>query len=67
MLVTPIRSLRVVIPARQTAIHRNVRVRAHAERNSHTSSHQCFQSMSSLLAGRHNSHSLGVDNLSPVV
>ena len=51
MLVTPIRSLRVVIPARQTPIHRKVWVRAQADRNSHTSSHQAFQSMDGLLAG----------------
>ena len=51
MLVTPSRSLRVAIPARQSAIHRKVRVRAQADRKSHTRFHQWFQSMSGLLAG----------------
>ena len=32
-------------------IHRNVRVRAHADCNSHTSSHQTFHSMDGLLSG----------------
>jgi|GEM_PF-5876699 len=53
--------------ARPTAIHKNVRVRAQADRNSHTSYHQCFQSMVSLLASRYIFHSLGVDNASHAV
>src|ERR1035441_6275781 len=51
MLVTPSRSLRVENPARQRDIHRKVRERAQAERNSHTRFHQSYQSMSGLLAG----------------
>jgi len=43
--------LRVVIPARQRAIHRKVRVRAQADRNWHTSFQQWFQSMSGLAQG----------------
>ena len=39
-LVALSRSLRVVIPARQKDIHRKVRVRAQAERTSHTRCHQ---------------------------
>src|ERR1039458_10183923 len=48
MLVTPSRSLRVENPARQRDIHRKVRERAQAERNSHTRFHQSYQSMSAL-------------------
>ena len=49
--MTPRRSLRAVIPARQKAMHRQVRVRAQADRIWHPSFHQWFQSMSGLLAG----------------
>src|ERR1035441_10922548 len=51
--VTPLcyRSLRVENPARQRDIHRKVRERVQAERNSHTRFHQSYQSMSGLLAG----------------
>lgn len=50
MLVTPWRSLRVEKPAKQTHIHRKERVRAQAERKSHTSCHQSFQSKRGLLS-----------------
>src|ERR1039457_1139122 len=51
----------VPAPARQSAIHRKVRVRAQADRNSHTRFHQWFQSTSSLLAGWLDPSVLGVD------
>src|ERR1039458_2359099 len=62
MLVTPSRSLRVENPARQRDIHRKVRERAQAERNSHTRFHQSYQSMSGLLAGWLDDWDFGLDN-----
>jgi len=62
MLVTPSRSLRVENPARQRDIHRKVRVRAQAGRNSHTRFHQWHQSMSGLLAGWLDDWDFGFDN-----
>ena len=49
MLVTPIRSIRTVIPARQTIIHRKVRVRAHAPRSWLASFHHFPHSIGFLL------------------
>src|ERR1017187_8986509 len=62
LLVTPSRSLRVENPVRQRDIHRKVRVRAQADRNSHTRFHQWRQSMSGLLAGWLDVSVFGLDN-----
>src|ERR1039457_6948122 len=67
MLVTPSRSLRVENPARQRDIHRKVRERAQAERNSHTRFHQSYQSMSGLLAGWFEDSVFGLDNCPGIV
>jgi hypothetical protein len=67
MLVTPSRSLRVEIPARQSAIHRKVRVRAEADRNSQTRFHQWFQSMSGLLVGWFENLVFGLDDCPGIV
>lgn len=49
MLVTPSRSMRTVIPARQTIIHRKVRVRAHEPRSWLASFHHFPHSIGFLL------------------
>jgi hypothetical protein len=67
MLVTPSRSLRVEIPARQRDIHRKVRVRAQAGRNSHTRFHQWIQSMSGLLADGLDVSDFGLDDCADIV
>src|ERR1035437_1826573 len=46
----------------QRDIHRKVRERAQAERNSHTRFHQSYQSMSGLLAGWLDDWDFGLDN-----